>query len=208
MKKTKFEILIFICMILLGLGCFLIATKNNQYNFFDDILSRYPEENIAGTLMVDLTHDGNDELLVISQDALEITLEIYAIIDGNPIVIYKDHASDNHAGWRWYYLTVVDHKNYILQYTPEIWNGIGNYHFEIFSFNQMGQKEILETQELPYDSIHTSEDNKQDLLIKTQNFKAIYEKWQTNSIPLITIGSDPLTGDNDNYVLEKKSNIE
>ena len=80
MKKTKFEILIFICMILLGLGCFLIATKNNQYNFFEDILSRYPEENIAGTLMVDLTHDGNDELLVISQDALEITLEIYAII--------------------------------------------------------------------------------------------------------------------------------
>ena len=69
--------------------------------------------------------------------------------------------------WRWYYLTVVDHKNYILQYTPEIWNGIGNYHFEIFSFNQKGQKEILETQELPYDSIHTSEDNKQDLLIKT-----------------------------------------
>ena len=129
-------------MILLGLGCFLIATKNNQYNFFEDILSRYPEENIAGTLMVDLTHDGNDELLVISQDALEITLEIYAIIDGNPIVIYKDHASDNHAGWRWYYLTVVDHKNYILQYTPEIWNGIGNYHFEIFSFNQKGQKEI------------------------------------------------------------------
>ena len=64
MKKTKFEILIFICMILLGLGCFLIATKNNQYNFFEDILSRYPEENIAGTLMVDLTHDGNDELLV------------------------------------------------------------------------------------------------------------------------------------------------
>ena len=115
MKKTKFEILIFICMILLGLGCFLIATKNNQYNFFEDILSCYPEENIAGTLMVDLTHDGNDELLVISQDALEITLEIYAIIDGNPIVIYKDHASDNHAGWRWYYLTVVDHKNYILQ---------------------------------------------------------------------------------------------
>ena len=43
---------------------------------------------------------------------------------------------------------------------------------------------------------------------KTQNFKAIYEKWQTNSIPLITIGNDPLTGDNDNYVLEKKSNIE
>ena len=76
MKKTKFEILIFICMILLGLGCFLIATKNNQYNFFEDILSRYPEENIAGTLMVDLTHDGNDELLVISQDALEITVEI------------------------------------------------------------------------------------------------------------------------------------
>ena len=208
MKKTKFEILIFICMILFGLGCFLIATKNNQYNFFEDILSRYPEENIAGTLMVDLTHDGNDELLVISQDALEITVEIYAIIDSNPIVIYKDHASDNHAGWRWYYLTVVDHKNYILQYTPEIWNGIGNYHFEIFSFNQKGQKEIFETQELPYDSIHTSEDNKQDLLIKTQNFKAIYEKWQTNSIPLITIGSDPLTGDNDNYVLEKKSNIE
>ena len=75
-------------------------------------------------------------------------------------------------------------------------------------FRSKGQKEILETQELPYDSIHTSEDNKQDLLIKTQNFKAIYEKWQTNSIPLITIGSDPLTGDNDNYVLEKKSNIE
>lgn len=50
MKKTKFEILIFICMILLGLGCFLIATKNNQYNFFEDILSRYPEENIAELL--------------------------------------------------------------------------------------------------------------------------------------------------------------
>lgn len=206
MKKTKLKILISICIVLLGLGCFLIVTKNNHHDFFKDILSRYSEENIAGSLMVDLTHDGNDELLVISQDALEITLEIYAIIDDNPIVIYKDSASDNHAGWRWYYLTVVDRKNYILQYTPEIWNGIGNYYFEIFSFNQKGQKEILETQELPYDPIHTSEDNKQDLLNKTQNFKANYEKWKTNSTPLITIGSDPLTGDNDNYVLEKKSN--
>lgn len=82
-----------------GIRVFSYCHENNQYNFFEDILSRYPEENIAGTLMVDLTHDGNDELLVISQDALEITLEIYAIIDGNPIVIYKDHASDNHAGW-------------------------------------------------------------------------------------------------------------
>ena len=73
-----------------------------------------------------------------------------------------------------------------------------------FPLIRRARKKYLETQELPYDSIHTSEDNKQDLLIKTQNFKAIYEKWQTNSIPLITIGSDPLTGDNDNYVLEKK----
>ena len=76
----------------------------------------------------------------------------------------------------------------------------------IWTVNFHCKNEQLRT--LPYDSIHTSEDNKQDLLIKTQNFKAIYEKWQTNSIPLITIGSDPLTGDNDNYVLEKKSNIE
>ena len=32
------------------------------------------------------------------------------------------------------------------------------------------------------------------------------ETYQYNII--ITIGNDPLTGDNDNYVLEKKSNIE
>lgn len=206
MKKIKISISI--CILLLGLGGFLIATKNSHRDFFKDILSCYSEENIVGTLMVDLTHDGNDELLVISQDALEITLEVYTIIDGNPIVIYKDSASDNHAGWRWYYLTVVDNKNYILQYTPEIWNGIGNYHLEVFSFDQNGQKEILETQELPYDSIHISEDNKQNLINKTENFKAIYEKWKTNSTPLITIGSDPLTGNNDNYILEKKSNIQ
>ena len=204
MKRTKFKLPIFISILLLGLGCFFVGRKNGYRDLFKDILSSYPEGNIAVTLIVDLTHNGNDDLLVISQDALEITLEVYTITDGKPVVIYKDSASDNHAGWRWYYLTVVDNKDYILQYTPEIWNGIGNYHFEIFSFNQKGQKEILETEELPYDSIHTSEDNKQDLLIKTQNFKAIYEKWQTNSIPLITIGSDPLTGDSVNYILKEK----
>ena len=214
MKITKFQILILICIILLGSGCFFVVMKNNQHDSFEDILSRYSEENIAGSLMADLTHDGNDELLVISQKAIspdatspevmETTLEIYAMMDGNPVVIYKDLAADNHPGYRWYYLTVVDHKNYILQYTPEIWNGIGNFHFEVFSFNQEGQKEILEKQEVPYDSIHTSEDDMQDLSIKMENFKTIYEKWKANSIPLITIGSDMLTGDNDYYVLEEK----
>lgn len=119
-------------------------------------------------------------------------------------VIYKDSASDNHAGWRWYYLTVVDDKDYILQYTPEIWNGIGNYHLEVFSFDQKGQKEILETQKLPYDSIHISEDKKLDLLNKTENFKVIYEKWLACSTPLITIGSDPFTGHSVNYILKEK----
>ena len=95
MKKTKFEILIFICMILLGLGCFLIATKNNQYNFFEDILSRYPEENIAGTLMVDLTHDGNDELLVIRgmvfiyYNRIAIYYSIYFQCDFQGILAYN-----------------------------------------------------------------------------------------------------------------------
>lgn len=204
MKKTKFKLPIFISILLLGLGCFFVGRKNGHCDFFKDILSRYPEENIAVNLIVDLTHDGNDDLLVISQDALEITLEIYTITDGKPVVIYKDSASDNHAGWRWYYLTVVDDKDYILQYTPEIWNGIGNYHLEVFSFDQKGQKEILETQKLPYDSIHISEDKKLDLLNKTENFKVIYEKWLACSTPLITIGSDPFTGHSVNYILKEK----
>lgn len=97
MKKTKFKLPIFISILLLGLGCLFVGRKNGQRDYFKDILSRYPEENIAVTLIVDLTHDGNDDLLVISQDALEITLEVYTIIDGKPIVIYKDSASDNHA---------------------------------------------------------------------------------------------------------------
>lgn len=206
-EKIKIRYIIFV-LITMGVIFFGKITRLDNLN----------AEKIAGIILVSPPYKKRitgqqkiEEFTILFNDRKKkpvFSIEIYAIIDGNPIVIYKDHASDNHAGWRWYYLTVVDHKNYILQYTPEIWNGIGNYHFEIFSFNQKGQKEILETQELPYDSIHTSEDNKQDLLIKTQNFKAIYEKWQTNSIPLITIGSDPLTGDNDNYVLEKKSNIE
>ena len=163
MKRTKFKLPIFISILLLGLGCFFVGRKNGYRDLFKDILSRYPEGNIAVTLIVDLTHNGNDDLLVISQDALEITLEVYTITDGKPVVIYKDSASDNHAGWRWYYLTVVDDKDYILQYTPEIWNGIGNYHLEVFSFDQKGQKEILETHKLPYDSIHIFEDKKEKL---------------------------------------------
>ena len=201
MKKKKSYV--FLILFLIVVGYLFASRKENEEDIWQSVLEQY-SENLVGSKQVDLTHDGKDDLVVVSKYGEEIRLEVYTMVEDTPTLIYQDCAADNHAGWRWYYLTTAqDHQNYILQYIPEIWNGIGTYRFEVLSFDETGEKKILETQELSYDSLHVSEEEAAVLAENLEDFKAAYKKWQESSTPLVVLGDDPLTGETFDAVLEE-----
>ena len=73
----------------------------------------------------------------------------------------------------------------------------------MLSFDETGEKKILETQELSYDSLHVSEEEAAVLAENLEDFKAAYKKWQESSTPLVVLGDDPLTGETFDAVLEE-----
>lgn len=158
--------------------------------------------HLASTILSDLTHDGRDELILISKTPYEVNFRVYSIMDEVPTMIYEDSASDNHAGWKWYYLYTVDNQEYLLQYIPEIWNGMGTCHLDIFSFHANNKEELF-SQDMPYDAAHISEQAQVELKKQMDDFKENLQGYQKSSIPLITIGSDALTGKEYDYIIQR-----
>lgn len=192
--------LCFILTLLAGGGIYLAGSREKNAEILQSAYSLEDGE-IVGTLLADLTHDGKDDLVLISRDTVdEYDLHIYSVIDQKPSLIYEDSISDHHAGWRWYYIYAKEDQIYLMQYIPEIWNGFGGYRLEIFFLDTVkNRKNMLVSDAVMYDPVHKPDSGIEDELAR---FQRKYEDYQRDSIPLITIGYDNLTDKRYEYTIQ------
>lgn len=151
-------------------------------SFSDFLYENYQDEGVH-SLLVDLTHDGEDDLLVIStremqnadgqtSHATETVMELYTRVGDDIVSIYSDVANDVAASaYRWYYLYEEDDWQYLVQYSPVVNNGKASYHYLVFSLAADGTIQILREEQDDYDSMEYRE------------------------IPLIELGDDILAGE-------------
>lgn len=182
-----------------GISCFARIRDQNA-----EILKSvyYSEtEEIISEVLADLTHDGRDDLVLICKNTMdEYHLKVYSVINKKPVLTYEDTISDNHAGWRWYYIYTSNNKKYLMQYIPEIWNGFGEYRLEIFFIDtKSNRKDMIVSNAVAYDSVHNPDSEMEKKLLQ---FKKELEDYQSDSVPLITIGYDSLTHKNYEYIIE------
>lgn len=111
-----------------------LAEQNNAF---------YPEKT---SFSADLTHDGAMET---------ITCDFTELEDGNGNVnltvtnaagetLWSDFASTSHAGWLSFSLCKVDGSDYILRYSPSVYQGAAEYGYQLFSLNEKGEMQTAD----------------------------------------------------------------
>jgi len=122
---------------------------NRQGNSYFD----KPDESSPDVFVhyADLDHDGADEKIIV--DLTE---------DTNSVSVYKDNkyiwsgSSFNHGkyegdGWNGYYLYEKDGKSYLLTWSHYMYEGEGQYHLNVFNFDQNGTQAYLLREEVFFD---------------------------------------------------------
>jgi hypothetical protein len=96
----------------------------------------------------DIDHDGIDDRIVIEiymRDHgadLGATLNVYK--GDSDVIIYSAEVNVAHAGWDGFYLYYNDKKAYLMNWRPEMYQGDGNYTYEIFCYSDSGEKIIFD----------------------------------------------------------------
>lgn len=85
----------------------------------------------------DLDHDGEDERLVFDWGYMEPgSFGIFAVLNTQGEVVYVDTPATAHVGFVNYYLCQWNGRDYLLQYQPGIWTGMGDYGYALLELNE------------------------------------------------------------------------
>ena len=127
----------------------------------DDVaLQKYFEDTYkpgyASAAFADLTHDGQNELIVVElygedgvtpielnsvTDAADFTagrVTVFSLIDGTVEAIYTRDASNAHASWVELYLFTDKTGAYLFDYNPSVYQGFADYTYALFSLSASG----------------------------------------------------------------------
>lgn len=128
---------------------------------------------------------------------------------GSITCLYEDDAAYPHAGHNWLYLYEEDGRDYLLKYSPSMWQGMGGYDYKIFSLLESGQEQVLRAEEEVYGTVDVEDDDKRKLWDKMGLFIRQVDQYRSKSIPLVEIGSDYFDAEYDsmqereyNYVVQ------
>ncbi len=103
----------------------------------------YPDTT---TFTADLTHDGTAETITCDLTGLEngngnVTL---TVTNAAGETLWSDIASTSHVGWRAYSLCAIDGKDYLLCYSPAVYQGAAEYSYQLFWLNEKGETQIAD----------------------------------------------------------------
>lgn len=116
-----------------------------------DITSGAKEEEIIITYS-DLTHDGNEEKVMIDISQLkEKQTAILKVLDEKDNIIWEESAGTAHAGWNSIYLYTLNGEDYLLRYNPYIVQGIADYKYELFYLDENGSEKHKDFNSLHFD---------------------------------------------------------
>lgn len=115
------------------------------------------------TWFADLTHDGNDEKIIVELDPPDFEDDEHyriSVYDSNNNLIWSDDTIYiAHAGNKGYYL--YDNNNdgeyYMLYWRPWLGGGSADFEYEIFSFDSTGNKITIESDSFFYNTMQTEQ---------------------------------------------------
>lgn len=104
-----------------------------------EILSDHPDLNRDGEL--------EDLVLMATEDELSYSLWVTQGAE----LLWSGEAGTAHAGWGAYFLCTLDGEDYLLEYAPEMWQGVCDYSYRVFSLDEDGQPVVLAENAVSFD---------------------------------------------------------
>ena len=104
-----------------------------------EILSDHPDLNRDGKL--------EDLVLMATEDELSYSLWVTQGAE----LLWSGEAGTAHTGWGAYFLCTLDGEDYILEYAPEMWQGVCDYSYRVFSLDEDSQPVILAENAVSFD---------------------------------------------------------
>ena len=113
----------------------------------------------ATTIQADLDHDGTPEKLSISRSHQEY-YERWSLLwlsplekPDKPLLDYSWHgmAASVHPDWTSFFLCQMDGEDYLLQYTPYMSTGLGEYSYKLFYLTAKGEEVVVQENFLEFD---------------------------------------------------------
>lgn len=122
--------------------------------------------------------------------------------------LYESWAAYPHPGWNWLYLYHENGRDYLMQFSPIMWQGRGSYIYKIFSLSDTGEERTYRCGEENYGTVDVDEEQQKPLWERMHLFLNQVDTYRMNSIPLVEIGNDYFGGEYDslngrdyNYVI-------
>ena len=192
--KTLF-ILIFLIMNISGCSNQKIVDDASYSKFLKNNYELESEDELLNTFLIDLNHDGEDELIVVNQKYTNSDkskpghgdIKIYTKNDNNEVVYLWDqyiHSAQN----TYVYVVEVQGENYIMQFHPTAGDRVVTYSFSVFYFSEGGDIITLDEKEnIPWKlEDYTEEENLQMI----QEFKSEMENYMEKPIILMEFGQE------------------
>lgn len=103
----------------------------------------------------DLDHNGTPETVELAAnypEAAGATFWALNVLDADGNVLWSDTAATSHAGWNTLAACTVDGRDYLLRYHPTMYQGMGEYTYQIFSLGKNGNEVMLAEDTLSFDT--------------------------------------------------------
>lgn len=128
--------------------------------------TEHNSKSTKASFSTDLNHDGKLENLMIQAKS---TNEVDLTVTENDEVLYEDKAYINMSLGEQYYLVSQDGNDYIMKYGPLVDHDAATISYEVFSLDESGNKQILDSDEIEVSLFEVSQMDK-------ERWKAFAEK--------------------------------
>ena len=137
--------------------CYGDLLKLDSREAIQTALEREKEMNMPEVRVLnggyDFDHDGVNESVVLEGNNRTIEESSFwgLKVMEEDRVLWFDTAATSHAGWNNLFALRIDGQDYLLRYQPSMWQGIADYHYWIFSLNEIGDEVILRENHVEFD---------------------------------------------------------
>ncbi len=172
-----------------------------------DTYKNYYAENYVNKkvniFLRDLTHDGIKEMITVellnnegeqltaNDDIGQLLVSVFTSNGKSITKIYELPTGKSHAGWNWLYLYKENGKDYLLQYNPTMYQGVGTYQYDIFYLDNSGQQVTLKKEDFNFTLQNETLDKSQEKEYKHWQRNA--DSYRRKSLPLVEIGNEYFT---------------
>lgn len=125
----------------------------------------------------DVNHDGKEDKIILTVDGTDTTMPTLVTVKvlSDEAEIYQDEIPVTYALAYQYYLTEWEGQDYMLCYYPLVDHDMATCRFEVFSLNEAGKKEILDSGEIGASLVTPAELDKSEWLAFAEKENKYFE---------------------------------